>query len=675
MNLTRNLKLRLTEDLTTDAKYNLERIDLLGNITSIENTEELLIRSLEAITIEPSSLALGGQGGGTINLGSASEPIDLVQIFSTSTIVEGSMTINDNLNTDNIRLYNNVETDSTYVQLKAEAGITSSYDIIFPNAQGTASQVLSNDGNGNLSWASIATDSLPSGNIKIGNATGDSESVDTTSVGDITGSTTGGLEIKDNVIEDVNISATAEISRSKIASDTPFSVAYNDGSGNLSNIPATAGQILIGAGTQWVKQDASILTLGLQDSSEKGAANGYASLDATSKVPASQLPSFVDDVVEAADFASLPVTGETGKIYVTLNDNKTFRWSGSAYVNIGSGAVETVNTQTGNIVLDTDDINEGSSNLYYTDTRFDARLATKVLNDLADVGISSPTDGQVLSYNGSNFINDNIVRSSDTFVGDGSTTVFTLSQTPSTSVVVDVSVEGVVQIPNTYTVTGNQITFSEAPPAPTVALTPNILVKAFTSLSVVGLVTQLNDLTDVDTTTTAPVIGDTLVYDGSSFVPQAASSGGSGPTLVMSIRQQANQGDVANTTSGFVRYSQLLSEDYNDPNGYYVTTGGVSVINLPEGKYFIQGRHRIYTSGTTTSFQMNNSAGAAAGTPEEVVYQQDSGTTSGSGTHTFGFILDVPAAGIGFSITYSNNGAGYNQRADNIYNHIKIYEY
>jgi hypothetical protein len=48
-------------------------------------------------------------------------------------------------------------------------------------------------------------------------------------------------------------------------------------------------------------------------------------------VPSNQLPSYVDDVIEVADFASLPATGETGKIYVTLADNNSWRWTGSTY--------------------------------------------------------------------------------------------------------------------------------------------------------------------------------------------------------------------------------------------------------------------------------------------------------------------------------------------------------
>lgn len=51
-------------------------------------------------------------------------------------------------------------------------------------------------------------------------------------------------------------------------------------------------------------------------------------------VPANQLPSYVDDVLEYADLASLPSTGVAGKIYITLDTNLTYRWSGSGYIEI-----------------------------------------------------------------------------------------------------------------------------------------------------------------------------------------------------------------------------------------------------------------------------------------------------------------------------------------------------
>jgi hypothetical protein len=73
-----------------------------------------------------------------------------------------------------------------------------------------------------------------------------------------------------------------------------------------------------------------------ENTANKGSANGYAELDAAGKVPSAQLPSYVDDVLEYADYASLPGTGENGKIYITLDDNKTYRWGGSAYVEISA---------------------------------------------------------------------------------------------------------------------------------------------------------------------------------------------------------------------------------------------------------------------------------------------------------------------------------------------------
>lgn len=71
-------------------------------------------------------------------------------------------------------------------------------------------------------------------------------------------------------------------------------------------------------------------------STAAGANNGVATLGADGKVPSSQLPSYVDDVIEAANFAALPAEGEAGKIYVTLDDNKTYRWGGSAYAEISA---------------------------------------------------------------------------------------------------------------------------------------------------------------------------------------------------------------------------------------------------------------------------------------------------------------------------------------------------
>lgn len=75
-------------------------------------------------------------------------------------------------------------------------------------------------------------------------------------------------------------------------------------------------------------------TLGAEATANKNVANGYAGLDGSILIPSSLLPSYVDDVIEAANFAALPGTGTTGKIYVTIDDNHQFRWTGSAYTDI-----------------------------------------------------------------------------------------------------------------------------------------------------------------------------------------------------------------------------------------------------------------------------------------------------------------------------------------------------
>ena len=68
--------------------------------------------------------------------------------------------------------------------------------------------------------------------------------------------------------------------------------------------------------------------------SEMGVNNGVATLDASGKILTSQLPSFVDDVIEAASKTAFPTKGESGKIYVALDTNLTYRWGGTEYVEI-----------------------------------------------------------------------------------------------------------------------------------------------------------------------------------------------------------------------------------------------------------------------------------------------------------------------------------------------------
>lgn len=101
--------------------------------------------------------------------------------------------------------------------------------------------------------------------------------------------------------------------------------------------------------TQYAQQMADecrniVVGTGLIPSTEKGAANGVASLDEYGKVPASQLPRFVDEIIEGTvsedrltfyDTNGVEVTPGSSKMYMDTISNKTFRWSGSMYVPIG----------------------------------------------------------------------------------------------------------------------------------------------------------------------------------------------------------------------------------------------------------------------------------------------------------------------------------------------------
>lgn len=118
-----------------------------------------------------------------------------------------------------------------------------------------------------------------------------------------------------------------------------FSGSYNDleDKPNIPNVPAwalaankpsyTADEVNALANT--VTHLSGDIAL-----SEKGSANGVAQLDENGLVPSSQLPSYVDDVLEYSSKTSFPAQGETGKIYVATNVNKTYRWSGSTYTEI-----------------------------------------------------------------------------------------------------------------------------------------------------------------------------------------------------------------------------------------------------------------------------------------------------------------------------------------------------
>lgn len=120
--------------------------------------------------------------------------------------------------------------------------------------------------------------------------------------------------------------------------------------------------------------------------SQMGVANGVATLDGSGIIYSSQLPSYVDDVLEFNNVASFPTTGETGKIYVAKNagtaadPSRQYRWSGTQYIEIEPSPGST------------DAVPEGGTNKYFTNQRaldavasFVQTTATNTVNSAASL--------------------------------------------------------------------------------------------------------------------------------------------------------------------------------------------------------------------------------------------------------------------------------------------------
>jgi len=138
--------------------------------------------------------------------------------------------------------------------------------------------------------------------------------------------------------------------------------------------------------------------------SSVGVVNGVASLDAAGKVPATQLPSYVDDVLEYTNLAGFPVTGEAGKIYIAVDTSKTYRWSGTVYVYITSGAVDSVAGKTGVVSLvkgdvglglvdNTSDATQNAATATLTNKTLTAPIISGGTVDGAVIGATTPAAG------------------------------------------------------------------------------------------------------------------------------------------------------------------------------------------------------------------------------------------------------------------------------------------
>jgi len=337
---------------------------------------------------------------------------------------------------------------------------------------------------------------------------------------------------------------------------------------------------------------------------QKGANNGICELDANGLVPTNHLPplAITDVHVVADEAARLALVAQEGDVAIQTDNSSSWIYDGSAWVQFGtSGAVLSVNGQTGTVSLDTDDISEGSTNQYFTSTR--AKTAA-VVNSTAgsetdqapsvsamksyvtanggtvnSVNSVSPVAGNVtlttdninqgstnLYFTNTNFDNRLATKTTDNLT-EGSTNLYYTStrvnsafDTRLATKTTDNLTEGSTNkyfsdtlARNAFSA-GTGITITSGQIATTITqYTDELAQDASASLLTSGSHTgisysyvdgsnkidstvslsgfSINALSDVDTATTAPTTNQVLSWDGTNWIPATVGGGATRPTI------------------------------------------------------------------------------------------------------------------------------------------------
>ena len=143
-----------------------------------------------------------------------------------------------------------------------------------------------------------------------------------------------GILAKTDQIQDDTLKKTQEQLNQEAVNGAALAAAHIANTNNPHNV--TKAQV----GLDKVTNDEQVKR------TEMGKPLGVATLDGLGKVPSSQLPAYVDDVVEYETADDFPKYGESGKIYVETTTNLTYRWTGTQYIEISKsiGLGETAST-------------------------------------------------------------------------------------------------------------------------------------------------------------------------------------------------------------------------------------------------------------------------------------------------------------------------------------------
>ena len=304
----------------------------------------------------------------------------------------------------------------------------------------------------------------------------------------------------------------------------------------------------------------------------------------------------------------------------------SFTGDGSGLTNLPSGAVSSVNTQTGAVVLDTDDIGEGSSNLYYTDARVSANSA--VAANTAKTGITTTQADDIVANNAK------VTRRPITAGGNTLETSESLTLTAGSNVTIT-EADGTVTIASSGGASGTDL--SNTPAGSTLEIESssgtNTTIPAAT-IYLAGVMTgvdktKLNsieqnaDVTDA-TNVTAGLVAATGISAGDKSAILTNIGAGSGSGAVDSVNGATgvvvlDTDDIAEGTTNLYYTDARADARVNLQTGSNLDLSSKSTSDLSEGTnlYYTEARVSANTSVAANTAKTSMVLGTTAGTALE----------------------------------------------------------
>jgi len=315
---TQNLKLRLSPDLTADARFNLLRIDRIGATLLSDTQNRSIIRSITDILLEPDSPDIGGDGlAGSIQLGLTGRPIEAVNVNASAFNLRQSLL--------NIHPNNNYK-----ISIQGPLSLLADYTLTLPTTAGLAGQLLSTTGAGTLEWVDQTDNTLSVNHIEVGGVGDVRTSVDTGTLGAVLASTGAGLTIKSGAITDNELSNSAAISLGKLAALTADRAIISGSGGTLaaSSVTSTELGYLAGASSNLQTQIDNLVVSAVPQVTEVWAPIDGATKTINHSLNSQALEISVLNISD--DYANIEVSSikrpTTGQVILTASEAPSSNW-------------------------------------------------------------------------------------------------------------------------------------------------------------------------------------------------------------------------------------------------------------------------------------------------------------------------------------------------------------